>query len=391
VASPTLSITVTPASVQTGQPFTVTYTAADPDVGATLGTGSGVTDEGTPFTFTEVSTDAVTADPPTAPGVTFTKTSTGTWTGTADTAGKVTISGSVSDSGKHVATATATVTVTAPPPPPPPPPPTVAYPKVASVQQNSGEPWADAVVRNLSYGFNGAVRYLPGGTLPAWDATFQALAAKAGTQPLNIQLTAKTHDDAGLRAVLSNLPAAWKPGFIYNIYQEPEDNLSDAASQAAYRGWYTAAAKVTRAFSWAKLPWVEWHEYAGNWDLTNFTPPAADFGGVLWSLFEYGEKDRLDTQVPHITSMMARYAPGKPWALMAGAYTLEPVGGPFTQAQLDAQAAWMKKHFTLTKAAGSQGWAWYNVSFSGTGGAAGEARVEKNPGTLSTLKGFPAA
>ena len=263
------------------------------------------------------------------------------------------------------------------------------YPKVASVQQKTGESWADACVRTMSYGFSGCVRYLPSGKLPAWDASFQALAAQVGDWPVSILLTAKTHDDAGLADVLTHLPAAWKAQFIYNVYQEPEDNLTDTAAQAAYRDAYRQAAAVTRSYG-ANLPWVEWQEWTVDpvnnrgWDLANFTPRSEDFGGVLWSLFEYGEKNRLDDQISRVTRAMDTYAPGKPWRLMAGAYTLE--NPPFTDAQELAQANWLKNSFQKSKAAGSLGWAWFNFDFPGTGGPAGESRVEANGYALNELK-----
>ena len=188
---------------------------------------------------------------------------------------------------------------------------------------------------------------------------------------------------------MSHLPATWKPLFIYNIYQEPEDNLLSSADWAAYKASYTAAAKVTRAYG-VSLPWVEWQEWTTDpyntmgWDLAHFTPPAADFGGVLWSLFEYGEKDRLGAQVPRITAAMARYAPGKPWGLMAAAYTLEHA--PYTSAQETAQAAWLAKAYNMTQAAGSTKFAWYNYLFPGTGGASGESRIELNPAALAEMR-----
>jgi hypothetical protein len=242
----------------------------------------------------------------------------------------------------------------------------------------------------MSYGFNGCVRYLPAGKLPAWDNAFRELASKVGDKPIHLQLTAKTHDHAGLADVLANLPQAWRAGFIYNIYQEPEDNLLDATSQAAYRAAYTDAAKVTRQYG-VSLPWVEWMEWTVNptnkkgWDLKDLTPPASDFGGVLWSMFEYHERDRIDEQVADINAAMNEYAPGKPWALMAGAYTLE--GAPYTADQERAQGSWLTRSYRLTKQAGSVGWAWYNHDFPGVGGPAGESRVEENPLAMDALHG----
>ena len=80
---------------------------------------------------------------------------------------------------------------------------------------------------------------------------------------------------------------------------------------------------------------------------------------------------------------MAQYAPGKPWALMAGAYTLE--GSPITDAQKQAQAAWLGDSIAKTKAAGSTGWAWFNYNWPGTGGASGEGRVEVNQYAMAEL------
>jgi hypothetical protein len=83
---------------------------------------------------------------------------------------------------------------------------------------------------------------------------------------------------------------------------------------------------------------------------------------------------------------MARYAPGKPWGLMASAYTLE--NAPYTSAQKSAQAAWLVKAYKMTEAAGSTKFAWYNYLFPGTGGPAGESRIELNPAALSEMRNF---
>jgi hypothetical protein len=203
------------------------------------------------------------------------------------------------------------------------------YPKVASVFQEPGESWAQAVVRNLGYGFNGAVRYMDHENPTAWDDDLQELAQIANLgEPFYLQLTAKAHDGVGLVEVLENLPEQWKPGFIYNFWQEPEDNLLTPESQETYRNVYTEAAMLIRDFnkrtgSSVQLPWVEWQEWTVNpnnhegWDLANFVPPAEDFGGVLWSMFEFNQKDRIEDQVNNIIHGMATYAPGKPWGLMA--------------------------------------------------------------------------
>lgn len=290
--------------------------------------------------------------------------------------GSVTVT--AADAGGSTASASAAYTVN----------PAAAFPKVASPFTNGGESWSASAVRTLGYGYNGVVRYFSGAA--SWDAQLSAIAA-ARPGALYLQVTAKTHSDSGLDAILKAAPAAWT--VTYNYFQEPEDNLTTAAQQAAYRAAYTSAAAVCRT-NGARLPWVEWQEWTtdplnGNgWNLANFTPPAGDFGGVLWSLFEYGEKDRLTAQVARIQAAMAQYAPGKPWALMAGGYTLEPATGPFTTAQKNAQAAWVQKSYDLTKAAGSQGWAWFNYQMAGTGGAAGESRLETNPAALTVLGGL---
>lgn len=265
----------------------------------------------------------------------------------------------------------------------------VPYAVVASLQEEPRESWAQAADRTLGYGFDGLVRYLPLGERPRWDAQFRELAALHGTEPLRIQLTAKTHGDAGLADVLSHLPAAWKPGFVYNIYQEPEDDLREPAAAAAYRQAYADAAKITRRYG-VQLPWVEWQEWTldpanpNGWDLADFRPPAEDVGGVLWSLFEYGQVDRLDQQVERITAAMRHYYPGKPWALMAAGYELPADPG---DAALRAQAAWLERSFSLTKAAGSSGWAWFNANTS----AEVEFRVERNPRALRALRSLDRA
>jgi hypothetical protein len=312
---------------------------------------------------------------------TVTATATATATVTATATATVTVPGPT-----QTATVTAMPTSSAAPTAPAPAAP---IPKVASVMQDPGETWSAAVVRTLGYGYNGVVRYYPGA--PSWDAQLSALAA-AHPGPLFLQVTAKTHSDAALDAILTNAPRAWT--VTYNIYQEPEDNLADAASQSAYRAAYTSAAKVTRAHG-ASLPWVEWQEWtldpanSRGWNLANFTPPAGDFGGVLWSLFEYGEKappsDRLAAQVARIKDAMATYAPGKPWAIMAAGYTLESSDGTFTPAQYAAQAGWVSKSYAAVKAAGGTGWGWFNYHMDGSGGAAGESRLELNPTALAVL------
>lgn len=273
------------------------------------------------------------------------------------------------------------------------------FPLVASLDlEATGETIAQKFTRTLGYGYNGMVYY--SGSTVGWTSQMVQMAAEHGTKPINLQVTPKVYNESDLRDILNNLPEAWKPGFRWNYYQEPEDNLTTAAQQQAYRDTYTAAAAVCREYPGVQLPWVEWAEYTaelnsqGNFsrDFAHFTPPASDFGGVLWSFFEYGENismSRLDTKVARVVNAMNTYAPGKPWEIMASCYTLE--GKPFTQAQLDAQAQWLTQSFNKLRAAGCVGWAWYNVNFAGTGGAAGEGRVEQNPGTLAALQAIASA
>ncbi|WP_269939003.1 hypothetical protein [Arthrobacter sp. HY1533] len=281
-----------------------------------------------------------------------------------------------------------------PPVDPTPPTGTRPFPLVASLDlEATGESLSQKFTRTLTYGYNGMV-YYSGGSLN-WNAQLQAMAAEHGTKPINLQVTPKSYNEADLRSILSNLPAAWKPGFRWNYYQEPEDNLTTSAQQLAYRNVYTAAAAVMREYPGVGLPWVEWAEWTtemnagGNFsrNLANFTPPSGDFGGVLWSFFEYGENislSRIDTKVARVVSAMSTYAPGKPWEIMASCYTLE--GAPYSATQLANQALWLDQSFHKLRAAGCVGWAWYNVLFGGTGGAAGEGRVEKNPAALANLR-----
>lgn len=273
------------------------------------------------------------------------------------------------------------------------------FPLVASLDlENTGETIAQKFNRTLGYGYNGMV-YYSGGSVN-WTSQMVAMASAHGTEPINLQVTPKSFVANDLRNILTNLPTAWKPGFRWNYYQEPEDNMTTAAQQKAYRDTYTAAAAVCREFPGIQMPWVEWAEYttelnaSGNYsrNLENFTPPAADFGGVLWSFFEYAENismSRLDTKIARVVNAMNTYAPGKPWEIMASCYTLE--GKPFNQTQLNNQATWLTQSFNKLRDAGCTGWAWYNVNFAGTGGAAGEGRVETNPAALTALQAIAAA
>ena len=268
------------------------------------------------------------------------------------------------------------------------------FPLVASLDlEPTGETIAQKFTRTLTYGYNGMVYY--SGSSLNWTSQLAQMAAEHGDEPINLQVTPKIYSEADLRDILSHLPEAWKPGFRWNYYQEPEDNLTTESQQLAYRNTYTAAAAVCREYPGVQLPWVEWAEYTtelnagGNYsrDLAHFTPPSGDFGGVLWSFFEYGEnisESRLDAKIARVVNAMQTYAPGKPWEIMASCYTLE--GDPLTPTQLNNQAEWLTKSFNKLRAAGCVGWAWYNVKFGGTGGAAGEGRVEQNPAALSALQ-----
>lgn len=271
--------------------------------------------------------------------------------------------------------------------PTPPPPPPSTYPRLASIDLNPGESWAEACVRTMTYGYTGCVRYFPPGFPTQWDATLQELASLAGDRRVDIQLTAKTHDHDGLASVLSQVPAAWKPTFIYNIFQEPEDNLTKPAQQAAYRADYTDAATVTREYGF-QLPWIELQEWGVNpanpndWNIAGFIPPAADYQGVLWSLFEFNQRDLLDGQVDNIVTAMGTYAPGKPWGLMAAEYAVP--ADAITDVTQRAQAAWLTRAYDLTTAAGSDGFAWFNMLYN-NGKDLWEGRVEVNPYALAAM------
>jgi len=240
----------------------------------------------------------------------------------------------------------------------------------------------------MTYGYTGCVRYFPPGYKTQWDNTLQELAAKAGDRRVDIQLTAKTHDHDGLASVLSQVPAAWKPTFIYNIFQEPEDNLTTEEQQAEYRASYTDAATVTREYGF-QLPWIELQEWGVNpanpkgWNIGGFFPPAEDYQGVLWSLFEFNERDVLDGQVFNITEAMQTYAPGKPWGLMAAEYAVP--ADSITDATEQAQAAWLTRAYSLTAEAGSESFAWFNLLYD-NGKGLWEGRVEVNPYALAALR-----
>jgi hypothetical protein len=270
--------------------------------------------------------------------------------------------------------------------------------KVASLHTETMNYW-DSM---WNIGYTGYVHYRNRATPTAWNhGIMPALAAAYGDQPLELQLTCKNHSDSGLQTVLNNLPDAWLPYFKYNHYQEPEDDLTSSAQQAAYRATYTAAADVIRADGdRVSLPWLELAEYSlellyVNGNATRspalFTPPDADYAGVLWSFFEYGERGNnvLDAMVARVVRAMDEFFPGKPWGLMASAYTLEPLAGPFSAAQKAAQASWLTESYYRLRDAGCTEWAWYNVAFGGAGGPAGEGRVEVIPETLAAFQALP--
>jgi hypothetical protein len=383
VSAPVLTASLDKPSYVVGDTAYLSVAASDPDQGRKASVS--VVEDGLTGAGSVTFADPVTVDVPgwtDLGGYRFSKL--------CDTVGTVSATVTVKDSQGNQASATASAPVAAKPVAT-----TTTYPVVASIFQNTNEQWADAAVRNKGYGYNGFVRYLPAGRLPSWDSQFQALASKLGSEPINLQLTYKTHDDAGLAQVLSALPEPWRPGFKVNYFQEPEDNLLDAASQKAYRDTYARMAAVCRRFSWASLPWVEWQEWTldplntHGWDLANFAPAATDYAGVLWSFFEYGQKDRIAAQVLRVVAAMAHYAPGKPWALMASAYTIPASGA--TDAQRQAQAAWLSKAFSSLKAAGCQGFAWYDYLQPGTGGSSGESRLELNPYAAPLLAKLAAA
>jgi hypothetical protein len=267
-----------------------------------------------------------------------------------------------------------------------------------------------------SIGYTGYVHYENLSTPTLWNhGILPSVAAAYGTQNFELQLTCKNHSDAGLQDVLNHLPDAWLPNFKYNHYQEPEDDLEgDAAGQAAYRANYTAAANVIRADgNRVSLPWLELAEYSidpttpsGTRALrvpSLYKPPDADFAGVLWSLFDYSTDDQpgfrttyqpaamassVTQRVTAITNAMSTYFPGKPWGLMASAYTMEPFGGSYPLAQRQNQAEWLRQVYVQTRDAGAVTWAWYNVAFT-SGTAAGEGRIEQVPETLAVFQTFP--
>lgn len=249
--------------------------------------------------------------------------------------------------------------------------------------------------RLAGYGYNGWVAY-SGGSI-GWNGAMSGIAAAHANSPVNLQCAPKALVENDLRAICNNLPDAWKPGWRWNYFQEPEDNHSTAPEIAGFRQVYTDAAAIIRDYPGLQMPWVELAQF---WAETNpshtaeFVPPSADYGGVLWSFFQYNENatmTRLDDMVESVVSFMDTYAPGKPWELMAGCYNLEPINGPFTQTQKNNQALWLTESFTRLKAAGCVGYAWYNVKFGTSGGASGESRVEVVPETLAAMQAIAAA
>jgi hypothetical protein len=302
------------------------------------------------------------------------------------------------------------------PDPTPTPPPKTTVPYVASIDHGGGRPAAaDLFDQYVKNGYNGWVEYQTPSTPTRISGTMTTIKARHGSERIAMQQTCRTHSDAGLAQVLDWLPDSWRDDYLYNYFQEPEDNLAgNAAGQKAYRDTVTAAAKVIKTFNQAnpgrKVSWpaLELAEYSlllkyVNGDLSRdpelFKPPDSDFSGVLWSLFEYGEKGkdsaRLQAQIDRIVRCMNETFPGKWWGTMAGGYTLEPVVGDntsvygYTAAQKQAQAWWLTEMANRCIAAGAKQVGWYNVKFPGTGGPAGELRVEVIPETLAAFKALP--
>ena len=277
-------------------------------------------------------------------------------------------------------------TPTVPPTTPTTPPnPTRPYPKVVSVAWGSiqpGEQWADGCIRLMAEaGFTGCVFYQGSKQeLTSWSTQLQRLASKVGNKPIDLQLTSKYHSDAGLEDVLKNLPPAWKEGFIYNIWQEPEDNAFKDRTPAEIDAWttkyrndYTAAAKITRKYG-VSLPWLEFMDWTldpymktsnPHWDHNKLIPPAGDFGGVLWSVFEFnqdgGHHDKLDQRIAQIKTFMNSKAPGKPWGLMAGGYSVKQTPTVSDYSYRKA-ADWYYRYYQLTKENGSVSFGWFDAS-----------------------------
>lgn len=250
--------------------------------------------------------------------------------------------------------------------------------------------------RLAGYGYNGWVAY--SGSSLGWNSAMSQIAAAHANDPVNLLCAPKAVVANDIRAICNNLPVAWRPGFRWNYYQEPEDNHTTTAEVNDYKAKVSQAATILREYPWAQAPWLELAEY---WASTNpahtaeFIPDDPDdFGGILWSFFEYGENismTRLQAKVDTVVSFMSTYAPGKPWELMAACYNLEPIDGPFNQTQYNNQVTWLNESFSRLRAAGCIGYAWYNVKFGTSGGASGESRIEVNPAGLSAMQTIAAA
>lgn len=254
--------------------------------------------------------------------------------------------------------------------------------------------------RLATYGYNGWVVY--SGSSVGWNGAMASVASQHADNSVNLQISPKSVVANDIRAICNNLPVAWRPGFRWNYYQEPEDNHSTPTQIADYKAKVAQAAAVLREFDWgvhSPKPWLELAEY---WASTNAAHTAEfipddhdDFGGILWSFFEYGENigmARLQAKVDVVANFMATYAPGKPWEIMASCYTLEPLHGPYNQTQRNNMATWITESFNRLRAAGCTGWAWYNVGFDTGGGVAdGEGRVEQVPEALAALQAIAAA
>lgn len=279
-----------------------------------------------------------------------------------------------------------------PPDPDPPTPETRPYPLVASWDWDEGpyvsESGLQTFNRLLGYGFNGWVAY--SGSSIGWSGQMASVASGRANYPVNLQVSPKAVVASDIRAICNNLPVAWRPGFRWAYYQEPEDNHTTPAQIADYKAKVSQAATIFREYSWASAPWLELAEY---WASTNpahtaeFIPDNPnDYGGVLWSFFEYGENismPRLQSKVNTVANFMSTYAPGKPWEIMASCYTMK--NPPFNAQQRNNQATWLSESFHRLRAAGCTGWAWYNVNFIG-GNASGEGRVEENPAATQALQ-----
>jgi hypothetical protein len=266
------------------------------------------------------------------------------------------------------------------------------YGNVISAYQSKGESWPAAVDRGLAAGFTGAVCYFTPGTKPSWDARLSGLAAAHGTDPLTVQVTVRTHDDAGLAAILEAKPAAWR--LIYDYWQEvdkPRNGVvGNATAIASYRAVYAAAAAVCREHG-AELPWPEFTEWsvdrhnAAKPDLAALLPDPDDIAGVLWSLPIYNLKDVVDEQIADVTGWMAAHAPGKPWGCMMTCVTVPAIGA--TDAQKQLQATLATRYWTRTKAAGAACTGWFNWTYDGTG-IDGDSRYETNPYLATALRDF---